>query len=552
MGVPRYFRGMFIRRKPNKSGSTSVQVVVKTRDRRQHVVKSLGVGHSEHELLELERQGQDYIDSLSGPMLPGLSETDNGLEEYLATIQNSQIQIIGPELIFGTLYDRIGYAALDNAMFRHLVICRLYNPGSKLKTVDYLSNYLHVTCSVDKIYRFLDELCLRPDRKTPNGSSADGTGGKGTGSGDGAAAVGMKDRVEQITFAHTRQISGGEITVCFYDMTTLYFEAAEEDELRRYGFSKDGKNACPQIFLGLLVSGGGNPIGYEIFEGNTADCRTLIPMIRALASKFGFGFPVVVADSGLLTRKNMEELTREGYRYILGARPKNDSQAVRDWILALRLSDGMVAELDKGDGVRLIVSCSDKRARKDAHNRQRGLSRLEKNLGSGKLTKQNINNRGYNKYLRMEGEVSISIDMDKFNRDAAWDGIKGYVTNTDLPAMEVIEKYSSLWYIERAFRFNKSDLAVRPIYHRLRNRIEGHICICFTAYAILLELERILKAGNSKLTVYAAQELTRSMYALNCLLPKSRKRKRIILGMSSEQQELFDLVSPSTEDTGKA
>lgn len=515
-------------------------------------MKSLGVGHSEHELLELERQERDYIDSLSGPMLPGLSETDNGLEEYLATIQNSQIQIIGPELVFGTLYDRMGYAALGNAMFRHLVICRLYNPGSKLKTVDYLSSYLHVTCSVDKTYRFLDELCLRPAPKKSNAPTPNEAGEKDAAGGGGAAAAGMKDRVEQITFAHTRQVSGGEIAVCFYDMTTLYFEAAEEDELRRYGFSKDGKNACPQIFLGLLVSSGGNPIGYEIFEGNTAESKTLIPMIRAIASKFGFGFPVVVADSGLLTRKNMEELTREGYRYILGARPKNDSQAVKDWILAQGLSDGMVAELDKGNGVRLIVSCSGKRARKDAHNRQRGLARLERNLGSGKLTKQNINNRGYNKYLKMEGDVSISIDMDKFSRDAAWDGLKGYVTNTALPASEAIEKYSSLWYIERAFRFNKSDLAVRPIYHRLRNRIEGHICICFTAYAILLELERILKAGNSKLTVYAAQELTKNMYALNCMFPKSRKRKKIILGMSSKQQELFDLVSPSTEDSGKA
>lgn len=272
-------------------------------------MKSLGVGHSEHELFELERQERDYIDSLSGPMLPGLSETDNGLEEYLATIQNSQIQIIGPELVFGTLYDRMGYAALGNAMFRHLVICRLYNPGSKLKTVDYLSSYLHVTCSVDKTYRFLDELCLRPAPKKSNAPTPNEAGEKDAAGGGGAAAAGMKDRVEQITFAHTRQVSGGEIAVCFYDMTTLYFEAAEEDELRRYGFSKDGKNACPQIFLGLLVSSGGNPIGYEIFEGNTAESKTLIPMIRALASKFGFGFPVVVADSGLLTRKNMEELT---------------------------------------------------------------------------------------------------------------------------------------------------------------------------------------------------------------------------------------------------
>ena len=238
-------------------------------------MKSLGVGHSEHELLELERQERDYIDSLSGPMLPGLSETDNGLEEYLATIQNSQIQIIGPELVFGTLYDRMGYAALGNAMFRHLVICRLYNPGSKLKTVDYLSSYLHVTCSVDKTYRFLDELCLRPAPKKSNAPTPNEAGEKDAAGGGGAAAAGMKDRVEQITFAHTRQVSGGEIAVCFYDMTTLYFEAAEEDELRRYGFSKDGKNACPQIFLGLLVSSGGNPIGYEIFECELPDILTL-------------------------------------------------------------------------------------------------------------------------------------------------------------------------------------------------------------------------------------------------------------------------------------
>ncbi len=231
--------------------------------------------------------------------------------------------------------------------------------------------------------------------------------------------------------------------------------------------------------------------------------------------------------------------------------PKNDTQAVKDKILALNLSDGMVAEIAKENGTRLIVSCSDKRARKDAYNRKRGLARLEKNIGSGKLTKRNINNRGYNKYLKLGGDVSISIDMDKFNKDAALDGIKGYVTNTALPASEIIEKYSNLWYIERAFRFNKSDLAVRTIYHRLKNRIEGHICICFTAYAILLELERILKDGKSKLTVYAAQELTRNMYALNCQLPQSKTHKKIILGMSSEQQELYALVSHASDSIGK-
>jgi len=126
---------------------------------------------------------------------------------------------------------------------------------------------------------------------------------------------------------------------------------------------------------------------------------------------------------------------------------------------------------------------------KDFHNWKRGLERLTKRLNSGKLTKSNINNKGYNKYLKIAGEITISIDLEKFNADAVWDGIKGYFTNTVIPAKEVIANYRKLWYIGRVFRMNKTDLRVRPIYHRLYNRIEAHICICFTAYTIMLELE---------------------------------------------------------------
>lgn len=125
---------------------------------------------------------------------------------------------------------------------------------------------------------------------------------------------------------------------------------------------------------------------------------------------------------------------------------------------------------------------------------------------------------------------------------AAWDGIKGYVTNTDLSKEDVIANYGNLWYIERAFRFNKFDLAVRPIYHRLRNRIEGHICICFTSYTILLELERLLKAAKSEITVYRAQELTKNMYAICYNHPKSKVAKEVALGMDEEQRELFQIV----------
>jgi len=167
---------------------------------------------------------------------------------------------------------------------------------------------------------------------------------------------------------------------------------------------------------------------------------------------------------------------------------------------------------------------------------------LKKKVKSGKLTKSNINNRGYNKYLKIEGKARVSIDEQKFLADAAWDGIKGYVTNTKLSARRVIESYGNLWYIERAFRMNKTDLQIRPIYHHLRNRIEGHICICFVAYAVLLEIERMLKQEKSEISVKQAQELTKTMYQLTYKLPKSKQTKTKILGMEGRQRELYQMV----------
>lgn len=547
MGVPRYLCSMFVRKKPNKSGSVSVQVVAKTRNRRQKVIKSIGSSKDPKEIERLMAEGRDYINRHHEPLLPGIDEEEIGFERFLGQLNNSQIQVVGPELVFGRLYDRIGYDKISSEMFRHMVICRLFNPGSKMKTVDYLERYLHVRYSLSKVYRFLDDLCYRPEEDEEEVAEKKGENVPGANESRKSDARQKKGQdykaiVEQVSYEHTKKVVGGEVTVCFYDMTTLYFEAAEEDELRKCGFSKDGKHSCPQIFLGLLVASGGNPIGYEIYEGSISEGKTIIPVVQALADRFGFGKPVVVADAGLLSKDNTEALVKDGYQYILGARPKNESEKVKESILALNLKYGDVAEVKRKDGSRLVVSCSEKRAAKDRHNREKGLARLQKRVRTGKLTKESINNRGYNKYLKLEGEVNVSIDLAKYEADAAWDGIKGYVTNTKLKADEVIDRYGDLWYIERAFRFNKFDLAVRPIYHRLRNRIEGHICICFTAYTILLELERILKAAKSEITVHRAQELTKTMYAISYVSPKSSLSQRVILGMSDEQQALCNLV----------
>ena len=542
---------MFIRKKLNKSGTVSVFVLSTTKSRKQRLVKSFGSAHpcDTAAMEKLLQQASSFIQEMEGPSLPHIYEEEDVIDGFVSSLNNAQVQVAGPELVFGTLYDRIGYGAIRNRMFRNIVICRLFNPGSKLKTVDYMERYLHVTYSVDQIYRFLDNLCYRKEEEEKgNDGRKSETAGEGSEPTSTSSAKSKQDdfktRVEDIAYSYTKNMAGDGISVCFYDMTTLYFEAAEEDDLRKCGFSKDGKHSCPQIFLGLLVASGGNPIGYEIYEGNISEGHTMIPLIRKLASRFGFDKPIVVADAGLLSKANIEELTKDGYQYILGARPKSESEKVKERILSLGMKYGDVVEIEKGGGVRLVLSCTEKRARKDAHNRQRGLARLQKKMASGRLTKQNINNRGYNKYLKMEGEVTISINMERYEADAAWDGIKGYVTNTTLEKGEVIASYSNLWFIERAFRMNKFDLAVRPIFHRLRNRIEGHICICFTAYTIMLELERMLKAAKSEITIYRAQELVKNMYAITYTLPKSKQTKRVYLGMDEEQSELYRLVVP--------
>ena len=542
---------MFIRKKLNKSGTVSVFVLSTTKSRKQRLVKSFGSAHPNDtaSLEKLMQQASSFIQEMEGPSLPHIYEEEEVIDGFVSSLNNAQVQVAGPELVFGTLYDRIGYGAIRNRMFRNIVICRLFNPGSKLKTVDYMERYLHVTYSVDQIYRFLDNLCYRKEEEEKSNDvrkpeTAEGEGESTSTSPAKPKSADFKTRVEDIAYSYTKKMVGDGISVCFYDMTTLYFEAAEEDDLRKCGFSKDGKHSCPQIFLGLLVASGGNPIGYEIYEGNISEGHTMIPLIRKLASRFGFDKPIVVADAGLLSKANIEELTKDGYQYIIGARPKSESDRVKEQILSLDMKYGDVMEIEKGGGVRIVLSCTERRAKKDAHNRQRGLARLQKKMASGRLTKQNINNRGYNKYLKMEGEVTISINMEKYEADAAWDGIKGYVTNTTIEKDEVIANYSNLWFIERAFRMNKFDLAVRPIFHRLRNRIEGHICICFTAYTIMLELERILKAAKSEITIYRAQELVKNMYAITYTLPKSKQTKRVYLGMDEEQSELCRLVVP--------
>ena len=326
-------------------------------------------------------------------------------------------------------------------------------------------------------------------------------------------------------------------------MTTLYFEASDEDDLRKTGFSKDGKHQCPQIFIGLLVGLGGYAIGYDIFEGNIYEGHTLIPFIEKISKKFNLNKPIIVADSGLLSKENIKALVEKEYEYIIGARIKNESNKTKTQILESTFNDGTTISYERADNTRLIVNYSNNRAKKDAYNRKRGLTSLEKQVKTGKLTKSSINNKGYNKYLKLEGDISIEIDYNKYNEDNVWDGLKGYITNTKLKDDEVIENYKNLWHIEKAFRMSKTDLRIRPIYHRLKKRIEAHICISFTAYCIYKELERVLYEEKSTLSLKKAAEITHNMYQITYTLPESKHTKSRLLNMNEEQTELYTLVN---------
>ncbi len=508
---------MFIRKKRNKTGSISVQIIDKTNGYR--VFKTVGSSREPDEIERLFLQAKQILRAGTGDqpwLFPTATKDDTLIENFTDQLTNAQIRTSGPERIFGVLFNHIGFSAIEDELFRHLTIARLAYPLSKLKTIDYLHRYRGINLAVDTIYRFMDKL---------NDAH--------------------KAQATAIAYQHSKERLGGDIAVVFYDMTTLYFEAEEEDELRKIGFSKDGKFQKPQIMLGLLVGSHGWPIGYDIFEGNVFEGHTLLPVLRRIQKTYDFGKPIVVADAGLLSGDNMNTLALEGYKYIIGARIKNEAEKVRAAVLkkTAGMTDGDAIVFQKKDGVRLVVTYSIQRAKKDASNRNRGVQKLRLQVRSGWLTKQNINNRGYNRFLRMVGDTQISVDEEKIENDAKWDGLKGYVTNSLLPATAVAENYRQLWQIENAFRISKTDLKIRPMHHHLRRRIEAHLCIAFVAYAIYKELEYQLRRRGVQMSPKRAAELTHNMYELEYVLPNSGEMRRKPLKMDAEQQQLCDVIT---------
>lgn len=492
---------MYVRKKKYPSGNVGVIVVEKVNGSMKELA-TVGIARSHDEIDGLIAKGKQWIDREKARRHPRLdlfgeerakAEAEFAkAQQFLSQITN--ITIDGADLILDRVFDNVGFNRIEDDVFRKLVKARLSYPASKAATVEYLNNHFDDDVSLSRIYRYLDKL---------SGS--------------------QHQIVQDISVQHTRKILGGCIGVLFYDVTTLYFEADYEDDLRKTGFSKEGRHKNPQIILGLLVSLDGYPLAYCIHEGNRYEGHTMLPVVTEFVRKYGLDDFTVVADSGLMNSDNIAELEANGYKYVIGAKIKNESKKVKDWILAQPKVDCRMVECGKGNGQRLLVGYTDDRARKDAHNREKGVGRLEKAYACGTLTKDNINKRGYNKFLKMEGDVKVTIDYGKLEEDARWDGLKGYLTNTTMPAEEVYAAYHNLWNVERAFRISKSRIEIRPMFHFTRRRIEAHVCICFVALKVYKELERLLKLSGIKMSVDKVLALAQTIVTIKMTLPQSKR-----------------------------
>lgn len=514
-----YICGMFIRRKRNRSGSTSVVVADKSSGKFQELV-TIGVGRTEEEIRDLVAAGREWIARYGGQLLIDFdnegarrrTEEEEATERILSNIISTSLR--SPQVIIGKVYDRIGFNAIEDEELRHLVVSRICSPMSKKATVEYLRRHHGTEVGLQKIYRYMDKLYNT-----------------------------QRERVQEISVRHTWELFGGHLGMLFYDVTTLYFESAERDELRESGFSKDGKTSNPQVVLGLLVSRGGYPLSYSLFNGSQYEGYTMLPVVEDFVQRYGLGRDfVIIADAGLMNARNVELLRSGGYKYIIGARIKNETGSMREAILSTERRQGSFNDIRCPDGDRMIVGYSEERARKNARDREQGIERLRKRYSKGTITKSDINRRGYNKFLTISSGVRVSIDEEKIREDMAWDGLKGYRTNTGLCAADVYEEYQNLWNVERSFRITKGTLEIRPMFHFTARRIEAHVCICFVALKVYKELERLLKASHCPYSVDKTLDIAKSIVTIEVARPENSDTVLRTLCLTGEEKDIAYLI----------
>jgi len=313
-----------------------------------------------------------------------------------------------------------------------------------------------------------------------------------------------KDVIEEQLFAR-RQDLFSELDIVFFDTTSLYFEGEGGESVGQYGHSKDHRPDLHQMVVGVVLDSEGRPISCELWPGNTADVTTLIPVVDRLGRRFRIRQACIVADRGMICDATVNTLEEVERPYILGARMRKQKE-VREQVLADRgrfrvvhdareTSDDpaplKVKEVRIG-GRRYVVCVNPEQVEHDRQQREKIVAALRDQLHQG--DKSLVGNKGYRRYLKVEGNSHFAIDEAKLAEEARYDGTWVLRTNTALPTAEVALQYKKLWMVEQWFRTCKSLLDTRPIFHHCDATIRGHVFCSFLALVLRQELQARLAA----------------------------------------------------------
>jgi hypothetical protein len=321
---------------------------------------------------------------------------------------------------------------------------------------------------------------------------------------------------------HRHATGAGSLAVVLYDVTSLHFEVEREDKLRKVGMSKEHR-VDPQVTVGLLTTATGFPLEVDLFEGNKAETKTLIPVLTRFRDRHQAHDIVVVADAGMLSAANLLALEESGFRFIVGSRAGKIPYELEAHVErhGNYLADGATIETTRRMGTgknardrRVVYHYAFKRAQHDNKAINAMVERAEKVASGERPLKKD-------RFVTFT-DTSTSVNWDLVERARSLAGIKGYVTNIDPAVMEgpaVVAAYHDLYQVERSFRMTKSDLAARPVFHRLEDSIQAHLTIVFAALAVSREAQaraglsinrilKILRPLRSATVTIGAQQLT--------------------------------------------
>ena len=345
-------------------------------------------------------------------------------------------------------------------LLNDLVTIRIFEPASKLRSLELIEQFFGIRHSRKSFYK------IAP------------------------ACIELKEAVEGRLVAFAKEHHSFSYDIVFYDVTTLYFETFEEDDLRKNGFSKDNKSQQPQILIALMVTKDGFPISYEIFSGNTFEGHTIIPVIKDFVRRNKVKAFTVVADAAMISSENIAQLSGNDINYIVGARMGNLSSDLLNTIdKQIDRRDGRSIRIKTELGY-LICGYSSVRYRKDLYEMNKQIEKAKQAIDEPSKTRKLKFTKTKNQHLTLNDEL-----IEKTKKLL---GVKGYYTNLEesmASDTSIIERYHELYKIEQAFRVSKSDLQTRPVFHYKEQPIKLHILICFMALAISKHIE--IKAGVS-------------------------------------------------------